>query len=424
MKRWGPILLLTLLLALLAGVLSPCGRRCVEAGGLLVDVWSVGNAGWAPPTATVTYAGPDGESRRADVYCDPSAPPGARLLLAHGLVDAGKDDARLNALGRAFARHRFLVVIPDFPGMRSLRVERSDIDEIDTALRAARLVHECGAADGLPVGAVGFSYSSGPVLLALDRPGVARPADFAVLFGGYSDLLDVVRFLTTGRHRDLGVDYGGETLPAGRWIVLQANAATVADPGDRAVLESIGRLKRATPEADVTALAAGLGPSGRALLDVFANTDSERFDALVGRIDPEVRATLDALSPSRSLERPLSIDLYLLHGRSDAVVPWSETLKLSRTVRTTGRLRVALLGGFRHARPQDDGGEPGWVEAMRYPADSARILGILMEILGRRRGTRPTAAAAARPGDSACSGPPPSAKIAASTPRGDPTDDR
>ena len=252
---------------------------------------------------------------------------------------------------------------------------------------------------------------------------MAHPADFAVLFGGYSDLLDVARFLTTGRHRDLGVDYGGEALPAGRWIVLQANAATVADPSDRAALATIGRLKRADPDADVSALAAGLGPSGRALLDVFANTEAERFDALVRRIDPEVRATLDALSPSRSLERPLPIDLYLLHGRSDAVVPWTETLKLSRSVRTTGRVRVALLGGFRHARPQDDGDEPGWVEAMRYPADSVRILGILVEILGRRRETRPAATAAPRPGDSACSGPPPSARIAAS-PHGDTTDDR
>src|SRR5436309_5248377 len=344
MKRWAPAGLLALLLALLACALGPAGHRWIEATSLLVDVWSVGQERAAAPATWIIYPGPGGESRRADVYCDPGAPPGARLLLAHGLVEAGKDDARLHALGRALARHRFLVVIPDFPGMRSLRVGRGDIDELDAAIRASQAVSACGAPDGLPLGAVGFSYSSGPVLLALDRPGVASPADFAVLFGGYDDLVDVVRFLTTGRHRDRGVDYGGEALPAGRWIVLQANAASVVDPGDRAALAAIGRLKRADPGADVSALAAGLGPSGRALLDVFSNTDAERFDALMRRVDPEVRATLDALSPSRILKRPLPIDLYLLHGRSDAIVPWSETLKLSRSVRTAGRVRVALLG--------------------------------------------------------------------------------
>ena len=59
--------------------------------------------------------------------------------------------------------------------------------------------------------------------------------------------------------------------------------------------------------------------------------------------------------------------------------------KLARSVRTTGRVRLALLGGFRHARPQGDGGDAGWVTALRYPADSASILDILAEILGRRR---------------------------------------
>ena len=387
MKRWSPILLLTLLLTMIACALSPGGRRCIEAVGLLIDVWSVGQEGAAAaaaPSTTITYAGPGGDSRRADVYCDPAAPAAARLLLAHGLVEAGKDDSRLHALGRAFARHRFLVMIPDFPGMRLLRVGRQDIDELDAAIRAARGVSECGALAGLPIGAVGFSYSSGPVLLALDRPGVARPQDFVVLFGGYNDLVDVVRFLTTGRHRDLGVDYGGEALPEGRWILLQANAETVAGPADRATLAAIGRLKRADPGADISALAATLGPSSSALLQVFANTDPARFDGLMRGVDPAVRDTLDALSPSRSLEHPLLIDLYLLHGRSDAIVPWSESLKLARSVRTTGGVRLAILGGFRHARPQGDGGAAGWAAALHYPADSARILGILVEILGRR----------------------------------------
>ncbi|PYT16628.1 MAG: hypothetical protein DMF51_04280, partial [Acidobacteria bacterium] len=95
----------------------------------------------------------------------------------------------------------------------------------------------------------------------------------------------------------------------------------------------------------VSTLAATLGPAGRALLEALTNTDPDRFDALMRRVDPAVRGTLDALSPCRSLDRPLGIDLYLLHGRSDAIVPWSESLKLARSVRTTGRIRLALLGG-------------------------------------------------------------------------------
>ena len=406
MRRWSPFILVAILLGLVAGALSRSGRAGIEAISLLFDVWSVAREGGTtgPPWTTITYAGPGGEDRRADLYCDPSSPPGARLLLAHGLVETGKDDTRLRALGRAFARHRFLVIVPDFPGMRALRVGPGDIDEVAAAIEAARRVAACppagaptGVTDGsapptgraeppgLPTGAVGFSYSAGPVLLALDREESSRHGDFAVLFGGYDDLVDVVRFLTTGRHRDLGTDYGGEALPEGRWIVLQANADAIAGPSDRAILKEIGRLKRRAADADIEPLAASLGPSGRAVLDLFTNTDPARFDALYLKVDPALRATLEALSPARSLRRSLDIDLFLLHGRSDAIVPFTESLKLGRSVRTSGAVHLALLGGFRHARPHDDGEGLAWEAIARYPADSARILAVLEDILKRRR---------------------------------------
>jgi hypothetical protein len=401
MKRFLPALLMALFLVLLAATLSREGRAQVEAIDLLFDVWSVGQdrePAAGPPRATIAYVGPGGQVRQADVYCDPGAPPRARLLLAHGLVEAGKDDARLRTLGRVFARHRFMVVVPEFPGMRALRVGRQDIDEVAAAVAALRRLPGCppagaapgGSGDGreagLPTGVVGFSYSAGPVLLALGRPGVARRGDFGVLFGGYDDLADVVRFLTTGRHRDRGEDYGGEALPEGRWIVLQANADAVADPADREALAAIGRRRRADPGADISALSASLGPAGRNLLDLFANTDPGRFDELMQRLDPAVRATLDALSPSKGLSHPLGVDLYLLHGRSDAIVPYTESLKLMRSMRTSGRVRLALLGGFRHARPQSGPETAGWVSALRHPADSARILEVLAGILEHRAG--------------------------------------
>ncbi|HKB06794.1 MAG TPA: hypothetical protein VKF61_00795 [Candidatus Polarisedimenticolia bacterium] len=403
MRRWSAFIVVAVVLLLLAVALSPGGRAGIEAISLLLDVWSITRESETsgPAQATITYRGPDGRDRQADLYCDPSSSPGARLLLAHGLAEAGKDDARLHALGHAFARHRFLVVVPDYPGMRALRVGRGDIDEVAASIEAARGVSDCpasgtqagapGASSGpdpaaeLPTGVVGFSYSSGPVLLALGREKTARPRDFGVLFGGYGDLIEVVRFLTTGRTRDTGQGAGAEALPEGRWIVLQANADAVASPADREALREIGRLKRQSADADIQALVLSLSPQGQAMLDLFANTDPARFDALLRDVDPELRATLEALSPVRSLHRPLDLDLFLLHGRSDAVIPYTESLELRRSIRTSGTIRLVLLGGFRHARPQDESIGPVWESALSHPADSARILAILQDVLRRRR---------------------------------------
>jgi hypothetical protein len=91
------------------------------------------------------------------------------------------------------------------------------------------------------------------------------------------------------------------------------------------------------------------------------------------------------LSPSQRLSEPLDIDLYLLHGRGDIIVPYTQSLKLERHVGVKGDLRLAMLGGFRHARPEDAGKRrPWWSTALRNPGDSLRLLGILKSILQHR----------------------------------------
>jgi pimeloyl-ACP methyl ester carboxylesterase len=405
MRRWVPFVLLLALLLSIAYALAPAGRLATESLEIVADLWDLGGtAGTEPISGAIElrYDGPGGEGRIADLYCGASPAPGARLLLVHGLVEDGKDDARLRALGRAFGRHRFLVMVPDLPGMRGLRVGAGDIEEVRAALAALGRIDACpagisgeavpapalaagaAATAALPTGVVGISYSSGPALLALDGPG--RLADFAVLFGGYYDLEDVILFLTTGRYRDGGADRDGEVLPEGRWILLGANAQALASPADRAALEAISRRRRARPEADISDLTATLGPEARAALDLLANTDPARFAALAARLDPSLRRALAALSPSRSLSGPLDVDLYLMHGRSDAIVPYTQSLRLEEGVRTRGTVRLAILGGFRHARPDHPAADAGLPAVLRYPADSWRLLSILEEILARRRG--------------------------------------
>lgn len=405
MKRWWGALALIGLLLLLAVLLAPGGRRLTESLALLADIWKLGRPAGAEdpvdrPPLTIAYQGPGGEDRTADLYCSAATPPGARLVLIHGLVETGREDARLRALGRAFARHRFMVLVPDLPGMRALRAGLQDIDEVRAALDALHMWSACpsptprgepAAPPGspgvdLPTGVVGFSYSSGPVLLALDRdsPG----ADFAVLFGGYYDLWDVVLYLTTGRYRDAAQDHDGEALPGGRWVLLEANAAAIADGAEREALVAIARRRRLDAGAPIDDLLAGLGPDARAALDLLTNTDPDRFNALRAGVATRLRDVIDQLSPARALRRPLAIDLYLLHGRSDAIVPYTQTRTMADQLPVTGRLQVAILGSFQHARPAPGDGT-WWSTALQAPGDSWRLLAMLGDLLERRRPAGP-----------------------------------
>jgi len=389
--RWTRVVLLFVLLSVVALAISPGGRLAVEALSLLADVWMVARSDGidtADLRRELAYAGPEGEARIADVYCDPSLAPGGRLLLVHGLVDTGKDDVRLRNLGAALARHRYQVMVPDFPGMRALRAGREDIVEVAAALRALGQARHCATERddrNLPVGVIGFSYSAGPVLLALDRePGLAA---FAVLFGGYYDLAEVILFLTTGTHRYDGVEQVGEYLQFGRYGMLEANAPAISDPADRATLVELARRRRRDPDAPIDDLVRRLGPVGSAAYDLMINTNPERFPLLLSRTEPRLQRMIADLSPSERLSEPLDIDLYLLHGRGDIIVPYTQSLKLARQVGVTGDLRLALLGGFRHARPEDAGTRrPWWSTALRNPGDSLRLVGILKRVLRNRAG--------------------------------------
>ncbi|MGH9798513.1 MAG: hypothetical protein ACRD5D_10205, partial [Candidatus Polarisedimenticolia bacterium] len=127
----------------------------------------------------------------------------------------------------------------------------------------------------------------------------------------------------------------------------------------------------------------------RAALDLVANDDPARFDALYARLDGALRGEIDALSPARALREPLHADLLLLHGRGDAVVPWTQGDRIRRFVRTTGTTRLVLLGGFRHARPERHPEESGVAAALRHPGDSLGLLGVIGDLLSRRAPVAP-----------------------------------
>ena len=195
----------------------------------------------------------------------------------------------------------------------------------------------------------------------------------------------MILFLTTGRHRDEVREVDSEALPQGRWVLLSANAAAVADPDDEPTLRAIAGRRLRDPAARIDDLTASLTSEGRSILELLANTDPGRFTMLLDRSGPALRAVIEGLSPSVSLRRPLDLDLYLLHGRSDVIVPYSQSLKMKRLLRVNGEMRLVLLGGFRHARP---GGEEGrsWIaSALDHPGDSVRLLGVISDILARRR---------------------------------------
>ena len=299
-----------------------------------------------------------GPALAADVY-HPPAPRGG-LLLVHGLSPAGRRHPELVRVATLLAERGQLVLVPHFPGLAAFRLSGREVDEVRAGLAALR-------ARAGPIGAAGFSFGAGPLLVAAaGEPDLRATA----CFGGYADLRHVIAYVTTGAHA-----YGGERYLArqeeyNRWKLLALLEGFVQAPDDRARLAALARVRLADPGADTRALAASLGPEGRAMLALAENREEHAVDPLIAALPAGARAALDVLSPARAVPR-IAGRLLVAHGADDPSIPFTESLRLAALA---GSSRVVILRGFHHTGP-------GGPAAPARLLDAARLVPLLDELL-------------------------------------------
>lgn len=288
----------------------------------------------------------DGPRREADFYRDPSRPPKAGIVAVPGAHPAGRNEARLVHLARSLAAHGFAVVVPEIASLRRLNVTAGDADHIADALR--HLESEMGPER--PLGVAAISYAVGPAVIAATRADLETRVDFLLGVGGYYDTATVVTFFTTGKFRETREDAWRYLAPNayGKWVFVRANAARLDDPADRRLMAAIAARRLGDAAADIADLVTGLGPEGRSVLALLDNRDPERVPALLSALPAAIREELAALDLSRLDLGGDGPALLLVHGRDDAIIPYTESLALAAA---TGRdrARVYLLDGLDHA---------------------------------------------------------------------------
>jgi pimeloyl-ACP methyl ester carboxylesterase len=276
-----------------------------------------------------------GEDRHvaADLYR--SSAPGGSLMLVHGLSPLGRRHPEIVRIARLLARHHRVVLVPQIEGLATFRISGREVGDVRAALRALQ-------ARGGSVGVVGFSFGSGPTLLAAaDEPGLSLVATF----GGYADLRDIIVFLATGVHRFGGRQYVQPPEPSNRWKLLALVSCCVEDEADHRRLEQIALRRLRNPLDDTGALERELGPAGRAALALALNRRENAVDGLVAALPRTARDGLARLSPLPAIPR-LSGRLLFVHGAGDASVPFTESLRLAEA--SGGRTDAVILESFTH----------------------------------------------------------------------------
>jgi pimeloyl-ACP methyl ester carboxylesterase len=351
-----------------AGCVSPRGQ---EARDLLADIAAgdgpsrLKETNPEPSRVTISYRRAAGPAS-ADLYRSPQQPRGA-VVVVPGLTPDGKDDARLVAFAKSLTRAQFLVLVPDIANTRSLKVSAADSAFIGDAID--ELAQRAAVGGGRSVGLVAISYAVGPALLAALQTPAGRHLRFIVAVGGYYDIEAAIGFVTTGYYRTAdGSWQHAAPNEWGKWVFVRSNADRVGDPADRDGLRRIAERRLADPRAGIGDLTAQLGPDGRAVYDLVSNSDPARAPVLIGRLPAAIRDELRRLDLRGRDFRAVAGPVFLVHGRDDAVIPFSESVKLAEALGP--RADLTILDHFAHV----DASDIGFADGLRLWDMAIRIL--------------------------------------------------
>jgi len=265
------------------------------------------------------------------------------LVFLNGVTARGRHHPDVERLAGALARVGFLVFVPDPPGLAEGEVTERTLAATIAVVEAA----------GGRVGLVGVSVGATLGLLAAEEPRLANRITLVAGIAPYSDLENVARLATTGDTLENGrlVPYAVKSFM--QLVTARSFVAALPPSADRSrLLAELQRLHEGSPDPLAVfrrTRPAAVGPSVRALVELFANRDPARFDRLYAALPPALRDSVVRLSPLAGADR-LRAPVEIASAPHDKYFPLSETRALARAA-THARVRLTVTSTLHHAIP-------------------------------------------------------------------------
>jgi pimeloyl-ACP methyl ester carboxylesterase len=310
----------------------------------------------------------------------------------HGATVPGRAHSQLVRFARAVAHAGGVVVVPEVPEWAALQL--APAMAVPTTLAALPALR--ARVGEQPVGLLGFSFGAPQAITAAAHPALAGRIAGVAAFGGYCELASTFRFLFLGEHEWEGRRYETRVDPYGRWIVggnYLHRTPGFEDTGDvAAALRELAaeagsaRVPSWDPHYDPRKgeLAARIAPARRALFDVFApRSDTEPDRALAERLIEAMVGSVRRVDPLMDPADRLGavrVPVRLMHGRGDALIPFTETLRMERALAGITDVRATVTPLFAHTNEDDF---PGIFGRARESGRFVRFLGSALRMVGR-----------------------------------------
>ena len=329
-----------------------------------------------------------GHDRRNATIFAPAGWPRGRpgWVLLHGITVPGRHHDALRRMARSLTAAGHYAIAPEVPAWRNLKVDPGET--LPAVLAGISGLAAQTPADRQRIGLIGFSVA-GRWAFSAAAEEQARLRAVAAM-GGYWDIERTLAAMVGGEHEWAGQRYRYDPDPYGRWI-MGANllpmleGAEFGSPADRSqAAEALHLLVRTAGQNGAMArtavydslnasLRAQLSPGAHHLWDLLAPRSFEKAAARQPAAElarQMARAAVDRyplLASTTGLDE-LRLPLVLMHGRSDRLIPFTETLRLAQNLPPRAVQRVTITRLFGHTRSRE-------ARPPRDPAARARELG-------------------------------------------------
>lgn len=287
-----------------------------------------------------------GRSIRAWTYRG-SAPIEGAILVVPGLHFLGPADPRLDRFCRVLSSARMLVLCPFLPDFEELRVAETLGTDALAAYDA--LCAHPEVPRGVAPGVFSLSFGSLPAL----RVAASREVGALMLFGGYADWTDAVRFSLTGN--TLEGAKGRPYDPLNRPVVFNNMLPLIDDVDKDAVRRAIFEQVRLTWGDAAMKEPGALKPSALRLAESLPDAASRRLflqatgleeggDELVWKLLEKSKGAFAHLDPAIWAEK-IEVPSVVAHGRDDDVIPVEHAEKLAAMI---PKAETFITGTYAH----------------------------------------------------------------------------
>jgi len=266
------------------------------------------------------------------------------LVIYHGATPHGEEHPALDNLARALSHIGLIVFVPRLPRLKAVIIDESNLDSIAAFYRYIQ-GHERICPGNISV--AGTSFAGGLLLKALlDEDMLLPPPRAVLLYGTYCDLETTLRFILTGSVVEEGVEVTVEPDRWGQVIFFYNYLEYIPRSFNREEMQEVLGYYVADRVAEGDEARAGLPARERRIADLILTPGNPESSALAEEVLQHARPLIEKLSPSRFHSR-IHFPFWVLHGRSDTMVPYTEALALKRLMPRQVRLYVSIRYGHK-----------------------------------------------------------------------------